>query len=198
MLPEQKKREWLEKTGNPAALKLLEAGLTKNANQSIGQLSKEENIMENKTEEVVTEPKVKETPIVENAVVEPVIVKEEVPVAEVPVVENTTVEPVAEDLVTSLEPVISAIEAMNNRLQALEKSMGEVLTKSATTAQQLLPAAAKVPSAILKDRLSFVNVETFMSESSDTLVKSKPAENTVVLDNKSEAESLFSGFLSGN
>ena len=177
MIPNEKKRLWLEKTGNPTALSLLEAGIAKNAEvATVSNLlyKNEEKMNEN-------EPVVEETPNAET----------ETPVTEAVVDEVVAEQPADANVLAVLEPLVKAIEVLNTRIDALEKSA--TVQKSVTAS--LLPSAAKT-SAILKDRLSFLSAETFMTEATTDLAKQKPAEGSVKV--ATEAETLFNGFLNGN
>lgn len=195
MIADTKKQEWLRRTNNVMALELLEKSLTKHAEQSetAQLLFKEtgETEMEQTTTEVVNT----EVPVVEETANTEVVTTEEVVVTD-----NVTAEPAKtinldETLLTVLEPLVKAIEQINARMNTLEKAY---VAKQAQT-DALLPIAATNAQTILKDRLSSMlgDVNTFVFEAPTTLQKDKPVENSVLPTEKTEAESLFNGFLMG-
>lgn len=189
MIADTKKQEWLRRTNNVMALELLEKSLTKHAEQSeTAQLlfkeTGETEMEENTTEVVVTETEVVNTAEVTEVPTEDAVVATE-PVQTINLDET---------LLTVLEPLVKAIEQINARMTNLEKAY---VAKEAQT-NALLPIAATNAQTILKDRLSSMlgDVSTFVFEAPTALQKDKPVENSVTTE-KTEAESLFNGFLMG-
>lgn len=188
MIADTKKQEWLRRTNNVIALELLEKSLTKHAEQSeTAQLlfkeTGETEMDENTTEVVVTETEVVNTEVVETSTEEEVFATQPVQTVNLD-----------ETLLTVLEPLVKAIEQINARMNTLEKAY---VAKQAQT-DALLPIAATNAQTILKDRLSSMlgDVSTFVFEAPTSLQKDKPVENSVSTE-KTEAESLFNGFLMG-
>ena len=177
MISDPKKMEWLQKTGNPAALELLSKSIEKNAELSTGLLYKEQE-----------EPKEMNTEVKTDEVQEVVVTETEVQVVE-PVVETPVLQK-AEDVIDMLEPLITAMQQLTDRMEKLEKS---VANSSKVTAQLLPTASAK---SLLKERLQFIGpANTMLIDADATLLKSKPAENTVKTE--TESANLFSDFLNG-
>jgi hypothetical protein len=183
MVTDEKKREWLLKTGNESALELLNNSIQKNLEKTGGLLYKEENKEmneENQTE--VTEKKAveEEVPTTEQEAVTEEIVAEEV----APVLQK------AEDIVDMLEPMIAAMQTLTERMEKLEKAVAQ----GGKVTAQLLPAAST--KSLLKERLQFIGpANTFLVDADPKLVKQKPAENTV--ESESEIPDTFAGFLNG-
>lgn len=202
-ITEQKKREWLQKTGDPAALELLAKNLNKSANETNGLLFKEENVMNEETKQeletnanVVTDDKVEK-----DATEEVVVNSEEVSETEtkeeaIEVKEEIQLQK-AEEFVVMVEPLVEAIEKLVKQNEQLIERVAK-LEKAATvepvsTNSFLLPSAATA--SLLKERLSKVPTNTFLVEADEKLVKQKPKENTVVMDETKPTG--FDGFLSG-